>query len=184
MSTAMNTAPPRAVPAASARSTLWQPATAAACQGCDELALTLLDVLDYMEGSAHRCTALQTDRRQHDRPASPWARRLDDAQPVCQDCARLALRHHRCVRRYEDLPQAAQQLCHTSGGAGRLQDQVHLRRPRARCLHHAEVIFLLASRHPPRGGKNLYNGRPQKADPYKVCLWVFRIQRPRGNFPN
>ena len=82
----------------------------------------------------------------------PMGKTLDDAQPVVE-----TVPGWHCditgVRRFEDLPQAAQNYVNTSGGAGRLQDQVYLRRPRARCLHRAGVIFLLGP--PPRGGKNL-----------------------------
>lgn len=94
-----------AVPAASARSTLWQAATAWQCQGCDELALTLLDVLDYMEEvpivTAYKLTDGSTTTR------FPMGKTLDDAQPVVE-----TVPGWHCditgVRKFEDLPQAAQ----------------------------------------------------------------------------
>ena len=63
------------------------------CQGCDELALTLLDVLDYMEQvpivTAYKLTDGTTTTR------FPMGKALDDAQPVVETSARLALRHYR-----------------------------------------------------------------------------------------
>ncbi len=59
------------------------------CQGCDELALTLLDVLDYMEEvpivTAYRLTDGSTTTR------FPMGKTLDDAQPVVGESPRLAL---------------------------------------------------------------------------------------------
>lgn len=75
------------------------------CQGCDELALTLLDVLDYMEKvpivTAYKLTDGSTTTR------FPMGKTLDDAQPVVE-----TVPGWHCditgVRRFEDLPQAAQ----------------------------------------------------------------------------
>ena len=75
------------------------------CQGCDELALTLLDVLDYMEEvpivTAYKLTDDSTTTR------FPMGKTLDDAQPVVE-----TVPGWHCditgVRRFEDLPQAAQ----------------------------------------------------------------------------
>ena len=75
------------------------------CQGCDELALTLLDVLDYMEEvpivTAYKLTDGSTTNR------FPMGKTLDDAQPVVE-----TVPGWHCditgVRRFEDLPQAAQ----------------------------------------------------------------------------
>ena len=76
----MSTAPPRAVPAASARSTLWQAATAC---------------------SARAATDDSTTTR------FPMGKTLDDAQPVVETvpgwhCDITG------VRKFEDLPKAAQ----------------------------------------------------------------------------
>ena len=75
------------------------------CQGCDALALTLLDVLDYMEEipvvASYKLAdgALTGD--------FPMGKTLDDAQPVLE-----TLPGWHCditnVRRFEDLPKAAQ----------------------------------------------------------------------------
>ncbi len=71
------------------------------CQGCDELALTLLDVLDYMETipvveSYRLADGTVTGR-------FPTGKTLDDAQPVIKE-----LPGWHCditsVRKYEDLP--------------------------------------------------------------------------------
>ena len=75
------------------------------CQGCDELALTLLDVLDYMEEvpivTAYKLTDGTTTTR------FPMGKTLDDAQPVVEKVPGW-----HCditgVRKFEDLPQAAQ----------------------------------------------------------------------------
>ena len=75
------------------------------CQGCDELALTLLDVLDYMEEvpivTAYKLTDGSTTTR------FPMGKTLDDAQPVVE-----TVPGWHCditgVRKFEDLPQAAQ----------------------------------------------------------------------------
>ena len=75
------------------------------CQGCDELALTLLDVLDYMEKvpivTAYKLTDGSTTTR------FPMGKTLDDAQPGVE-----TVPGWHCditgVRRFEDLPQAAQ----------------------------------------------------------------------------
>ena len=63
------------------------------CQGCDELALTLLDVLDYME-EVPIVTAYTSDRWQHDHPL-PHGQDAGRCPARCRDSARLALRHHR-----------------------------------------------------------------------------------------
>lgn len=72
------------------------------CQGCDELALTLLDVLDYMQTvpvvEAYRLAdGSITDR-------FPTGKTLDDAQPVLKE-----MPGWHCdisgVRKYEDLPE-------------------------------------------------------------------------------
>lgn len=75
------------------------------CQGCDELALTLLDVLDYMEE-----IPILTHYRLADGSLTdefPMGKTLDDAQPVVEK-----VHGWHCdisgVRRFEDLPQAAQ----------------------------------------------------------------------------
>ena len=75
------------------------------CQGCDELALTLLDVLDYMEEvpivTAYRLTDGSTTTR------FPMGKTLDDAQPVVEKVPGW-----HCditgVRKFEDLPVEAQ----------------------------------------------------------------------------
>lgn len=75
------------------------------CQGCDELALTLLDVLDYMEE-----VPVITGYRLADGSVTqefPMGKTLDDAQPVVETmpgwhCDITA------ARRFEDLPAAAQ----------------------------------------------------------------------------
>ena len=75
------------------------------CQGCDELALTLLDVLDYMEEvpivTAYKLTDGSTTTR------FPMGKTLDDAQPVVE-----TVPGWHCditgVRKFEDLPKAAQ----------------------------------------------------------------------------
>ena len=75
------------------------------CQGCDELALTLLDVLDYMEEvpivTAYKLTDGTTTTR------FPMGKTLDDAQPVVK-----TVPGWHCditgVRKFEDLPKAAQ----------------------------------------------------------------------------
>ena len=75
------------------------------CQGCDELALTLLDVLDYMEQvpivTAYKLTDGTTTTR------FPMGKTLDDAQPVVE-----TVPGWHCditgVRKFEDLPKAAQ----------------------------------------------------------------------------
>ena len=74
------------------------------CQGCDELALTLLDVLDYMEEvpivTAYKLTDGSTTTR------FPMGEALDTAQPVVEylpgwHCDITA------ARKWEDLPQQA-----------------------------------------------------------------------------
>ena len=75
------------------------------CQGCDVLALTLLDVLDYMEQvpivTAYKLTDGTTTTR------FPMGKTLDDAQPVVEKVPGW-----HCditgVRKFEDLPKAAQ----------------------------------------------------------------------------
>ena len=75
------------------------------CQGCDALALTLLDVLDYMEEvpivTAYRLTDGSTTTR------FPMGKTLDDAQPVVEKVPGW-----HCditgVRKFEDLPVEAQ----------------------------------------------------------------------------
>lgn len=99
----MSTAPPRAVPAASARRRCGKPLRRAV-PGRDELA-DLLDVLDYMEKvpivTAYKLTDGSTTTR------FPMGKTLDDAQPVVE-----TVPGWHCditgVRRFEDLPQAAQ----------------------------------------------------------------------------
>ena len=75
------------------------------CQGCDELALTLLDVLDYMENIPVVSQYRLSDGSVTDR--FPSGKTLDDAQPVV-----TTLPGWHCditgVRKFEDLPQAAQ----------------------------------------------------------------------------
>ena len=103
-STATSTAPPPAVPAA------WGPFDVVAsrygvqCQGCDELALTLLDVLDYMEEIPVVAHYKLSDGTVTD--VFPMGKTLDDAQPVLE-----TLPGWHCditaVRKFEDLPEAA-----------------------------------------------------------------------------
>ena len=78
---------------------MWVPSDAVAsrygvqCQGCDELALTLLDVLDYMEE-----VPIVTQYRLSDGSLTtrfPMGKTLDDAHARGGEGARLALRHHR-----------------------------------------------------------------------------------------
>ena len=72
------------------------------CQGCDELALTLLDVLDYMQTipvvEAYRLADGSITNR------FPTGKTLDDAQPVLKE-----MPGWHCdisgVRKYEDLPE-------------------------------------------------------------------------------
>lgn len=75
------------------------------CQGCDELALTLLDVLDYMEEVPVVTHYELTDGTVTD--VFPMGKTLDDAKPVVEK-----LPGWHCditgVRRFEDLPKAAQ----------------------------------------------------------------------------
>ncbi|MEE0800152.1 MAG: adenylosuccinate synthase [Gemmiger sp.] len=74
------------------------------CQGCDELALTLLDVLDYMEEIPVVAQYRLPDGTVTDR--FPSGKMLDDAQPVV-----VKLPGWHCdisgVRSYDALPQAA-----------------------------------------------------------------------------
>ena len=74
------------------------------CQGCDELALTLFDVLDYMEEVPVVAQYKLADGTVTDR--FPTGKTLDDAQPVV-----VKLPGWHCditsVRKYEDLPEAA-----------------------------------------------------------------------------
>ena len=74
------------------------------CQGCDELALTLFDVLDYMEEVPVVAQYKLADGTVTDR--FPTGKTLDDAQPVG-----VKLPGWHCditsVRKYEDLPEAA-----------------------------------------------------------------------------
>ena len=75
------------------------------CQGCDEVALTLLDVLDYMETvpviTAYQLTDGTTTTR------FPMGEALDTAKPVVE-----YLPGWHCditgARKWEDLPAAAQ----------------------------------------------------------------------------
>ena len=74
------------------------------CQGCDELALTMLDVLDYMEEIPVVAHYKLSDGSITD--VFPMGKTLDDAQPVVEKlpgwhCDITA------VRKFEDLPQAA-----------------------------------------------------------------------------
>jgi len=75
------------------------------CQGCDELALTLLDVLDYMEEvpivTAYKLTDGSTTTR------FPMGKTLDDAQPVVETVPGWHCDTTKC-RKFEDLPKAAQ----------------------------------------------------------------------------
>ena len=75
------------------------------CQGCDELALTLLDVLDYMEQIPVVARYQLADGSVTD--VFPMGKTLDDARPVVE-----TLPGWHCditaVRRFEDLPRAAQ----------------------------------------------------------------------------
>ena len=96
---------PPAVPAAWAPSTWWQAATGVFCQGCDEVALTLLDVLDYMDKipmvTAYKLSDGTTTTR------FPMGEALDTAQPVVEylpgwHCDITA------ARKWEDLPKEAQ----------------------------------------------------------------------------
>ena len=75
------------------------------CQGADELALTLLDVLDYMEEVPVVTHYRLTDGTVTDR--FPMGKTLDDAQPVVE---KLPGWHTDIsgVRRFEDLPSEAQ----------------------------------------------------------------------------
>ena len=92
---ATSTAPPPVVPAS--RYGVF-------CQGCDEVALTLLDVLDYMEKipmvTAYKLTDGTTTTR------FPMGEALDTAQPVVEylpgwHCDITA------ARKWEDLPKEA-----------------------------------------------------------------------------
>ena len=75
------------------------------CQGADELALTLLDVLDYMEEVPVVTHYRLTDGTVTDR--FPMGKTLDDAQPVVE---KLPGWHTDIsgIRRFEDLPAEAQ----------------------------------------------------------------------------
>lgn len=72
------------------------------CQGCDELALTLLDVLDYMEEIPLVTKYRLSDGSETNR--FPMGKTLDDAQPVLE-----TMPGWHCditgVRKFEDLPQ-------------------------------------------------------------------------------
>ena len=74
------------------------------CQGCDELALTLFDVLDYMEEVPVVAQYKLADGTVTDR--FPTGKTLDDAQPVV-----VKLPGWHCditaARKWEDLPQQA-----------------------------------------------------------------------------
>ena len=74
------------------------------CQGCDELALTLFDVLDYMEEVPVVAQYKLADGTVNDR--FPTGKTLDDAQPVV-----VKLPGWHCditaARKWEDLPQQA-----------------------------------------------------------------------------
>ena len=74
------------------------------CQGCDELALTLLDVLDYMEEvpivTAYKLTDGTTTTR------FPMGKALDDAQPVVETVPGWHCDISSC-RKPEDLPKEA-----------------------------------------------------------------------------
>ena len=119
------------------------------CQGCDELALTLLDVLDYMEEvpivTAYKLTDGSTTTR------FPMGKTLDDAQPVVETVPAGTATSPACAG-LRTCPSCSE-LCHTSGGAGRLQDQVYLRRPRSAMPASCGSNF--SPWPPPRGGKNL-----------------------------
>ena len=75
------------------------------CQGCDELALTLLDVLDYMEEIPVVAQYRLSDGSLTTR--FPMGKTLDDAQPVVEK-----MPGWHCditgVRKFEDLPVEAQ----------------------------------------------------------------------------
>ena len=93
------------------------------CQGCDEVALTLLDVLDYMEKvpviTAYALEDGSTTTR------FPMGKALDTAKPVVEylpgwHCDITAARH------WEDLPRRGPEL-HPLPGKGRgLQDHLYL----------------------------------------------------------
>ena len=76
----------------------------AACQGADELALTLLDVLDYMDEvpvvEKYLVDGVETDR-------FPMGTQLDNAQPVVRTLPGWHCASSGC-RRWEELPEAAQ----------------------------------------------------------------------------
>ena len=74
------------------------------CQGADELALTLLDVLDYMDEvpvvEKYLVDGVETDR-------FPMGTQLDNAQPVVRTLPGWHCDISGC-RRWEELPEAAQ----------------------------------------------------------------------------
>lgn len=74
------------------------------CQGCDELALTLLDVLDYMETIPVVAKYKLADGTVTDR--FPTGKTLDDAQPVLETLPGWNCDITGC-RKFEELPQAA-----------------------------------------------------------------------------
>ena len=93
------------------------------CQGCDEVALTLLDVLDYMEKipmvTAYKLSdGATTTRFPHGRGSGHRTAR--GGVP-----ARLALRHHRCPQVGRPA-QGGPELRRVSGKGRGLQDHLYL----------------------------------------------------------
>lgn len=105
----MSTAPPRPSPPRRPRSTLWQAATGVACQGCDELALTLLTSSTTWRKCPSSPPTKLTDGSTTTR--FPMGKTLDDAQPVVE-----TVPGWHCditgVRRFEDLPRLLRTMSH------------------------------------------------------------------------
>lgn len=119
------------------------------CQGCDELALTLLDVLDYMEEvpivTAYKLTDGSTTTR------FPMGKTLDDAQPVVE-----TVPGWHCditgVRRFEDLPRQLRTMSHIWRSWSAARSSIS---PSAPSAMPASCGSNFSPWPPPRGGKNL-----------------------------
>ena len=79
------------------------------CQGCDEVALTLLDVLDYMEKIPVVAHYELADGTRTDR--FPMGKALDDAKPVVEYLPGWHCDITAC-RKFEELPKEAQDYVH------------------------------------------------------------------------
>ena len=110
--TRASSAPPPAVPAGWAGSTLWPPSYGCMVQGATQVALTCLDVLGYLD-EIPVCTGYEIDGTGHRRlPRHPAA---DAGQAGVHDPARLEVRHPGLHRLQRPAP-AGQGLCGLPGG--------------------------------------------------------------------